>query len=192
MNRSILSLSLISLLFLFSCNGNGNEFDASGTFEADEVIVSAEIPGRITRFDVEEGMILPADSVVGTIDANNLTLQKEQVEASIAALNQKTTDANPQVKLLRDQIGVQQSQLTNLLHEKTRIENLVKADAATQKQLDDINSAIDVLQKQIGVTQQQINVQLNNISTQNRSILSESKPLEKRAAQITDQLHHGV
>jgi HlyD family secretion protein len=78
--------------------------------------------------------------------------------------------------------------LSNLIHEKTRIENLLKADAATGKQLDDITYQIDVARKQLAVTQQQINVQLNNTSTQNRSILSEADPLKKRVAQLQDQV----
>jgi HlyD family secretion protein len=46
---------------------------------------------------------------------------------------------------LQDQLAVQQSQLNNLLHEKERTERLIKADAATGKQLDDINAQIDVV-----------------------------------------------
>ncbi|HCN84853.1 MAG TPA: HlyD family secretion protein, partial [Sphingobacteriaceae bacterium] len=95
---------------------------------------------------------------------------------------------NPQVKLLQDQLSVQQSELDRQLRERIRTENLVKADAATGKQLDDINAQIDVIRKQINVTQQQINVQKNNVQTQNRSILSEGAPLEKRVAQLDDQL----
>jgi HlyD family secretion protein len=91
------------------------------------------------------------------------------------------------VELLQNQLAVQQSQLSNLLHEKTRIENLIKADAATGKQLDDMNAQIDVARKQLNVTQQQINVQRNNIATQNRGILSEADPLKKRVAQLQDQ-----
>jgi membrane fusion protein YbhG len=185
--KKFLSIGTLTIL-LVACRGNGNDFDASGTFEADEVIVSSELAGKITSFQVEEGMTIPKDSVVGTIDATNLALQKEQVEASIEALHEKTADVTPQVRMLKDQINVQRSQLENLQHEKHRIENLLRADAATQKQLDDINSNIDVLTKQIDVTQQQINVQQSNIATQNRGILSESKPLTKRVAQLNDQL----
>ena len=90
--------------------------------------------------------------------------------------------------MLVDQLAVQQSQLNNLQHERTRIENLLKQDAATGKQLDDINAQIDVVKKQMSVTQQQINVQRSNVSTQNRSILSEGKPLQKRVEQLQDQL----
>lgn len=178
----------ITLIVFTGCNGNGKSFDASGTFEADETIVSSEIPGKLISFPVEEGMSLSKDSVVGLVDAANINLQQEQVEASIHALKEKTTDVNPQVQLLNNQLAVQQSQLDNLLHEKARIENLVKADAATGKQLDDINAQIDIIRKSMSVTQQQINVQKNNIATQNRSILSEAEPLKKRIAQLQDQV----
>lgn len=185
--KKIWTTGCIALL-LAACNGNGHDFDASGTFEADEVIVSAEATGKILSLSVEEGMAVPKDSIVGTIDAENIALQKEQVEASIEALGEKTADAAPQVRLLENQLGVQQSRLDNLLHEKTRTQNLVRADAATQKQLDDINAQIDLVRKEMAVTQQQINVQKANTGTQNRGILSESKPLSKRAAQLEDQL----
>ncbi len=180
--------AIIAATLLISCNGNGNKFDASGTFEATEVIVSSELNGKILTFSINEGDTISANRVIGSIDAVGLSLQKEQVQASISSLNDKTVDVAPQVQLLQNQLAVQQSQLTNLLHEKQRVENLIKQDAATGKQLDDINAQIDVVKKQMVVTQQQINVQRSNVSTQNKSILSESKPLQKRVAQFDDQL----
>jgi len=191
--KQLVYLAGLSLFIgLQSCNKNGNQFDASGTFETDEVIVSSELGGRILSLRIEEGQEIAKDSIVGMVDATNLSLQEQQVEASINALNQKTADVSPQVQLLREQLAVQQSQLNNLLHEKTRIENLIRADAATGKQLDDINAQIDVTTKSMAVTKQQINVQQSNIATQNRSILSEAEPLRKRAAQIKDQAGRAV
>lgn len=188
MKQVLLSAVLIAALFMTACNGNGNKYDASGTFEADEVVVSSELSGKILSFNIREGMVLKQDSVVGQVDPTGLSLQKEQVEASIQSLNEKTANVGPQVQLLQNQLAVQQSRLDNQLHEKARIENLLKQDAATGKQLDDIIAAIDVTRKEIAVTQQQINVQKNNIATQNRTVLSEGKPLEKRVEQIEDQL----
>jgi len=186
--KHIVFIALIAISMLTACkNGNGNA-DASGTFEANEVIVSAESSGKLTSFTVEEGQLIAKDSVVGTVDATNISLQKEQVESSIQALGEKTVDVSPQVKLLEDQLAVQQSQLNNLLHEQGRIQNLLKQDAATGKQLDDINAQVDVAKRSMNVTRQQIQVQQNNVATQNRSILSEGKPLQKRVAQLEDQL----
>ena len=185
--RLYLYVSMFSAL-LASCNLNNKSSDAEGTFEADEVIVSSEVPGKILSLNIEEGSVLARDSVVGIIDSVPLDLQKAQIEATIDALHQKTMDVRPQIKLLQDQITVQKAQLENELYEKSRTERLIKADAATTKQLDDINNQIDVLQKQIAVNEQQIKVQETSTGTQNSTVLSEYKPLRKSVAQIEDQL----
>lgn len=186
--KKLMTGILIATTALAACNSNQSTHDATGSFEVDEVIVSSELTGKLLTFEVNEGDSIPKGKVVGTIDAENLSLQKDQVQASIAALREKTADLSPQVKLLQDQLVVQQSQLDKLQHEKQRTENLLKQDAATGKQLDDLNAEIDVVRKQMDVTRQQINVQRSNIGTQNRGILSEGKPLEKRVAQLDDQL----
>jgi HlyD family secretion protein len=185
-------IPLAALLLLMACNNKNGKFDATGTFEVDEVVVSSELAGKITSFSVEEGQTIPKDSIVAVVDAANISLQKEQVEANIQALSEKTADVSPQVRLLENQLAVQQSQLNNLLHEQTRIQNLLKQDAATGKQLDDITAQVDVAQKNLAVTQQQINVQRSNVATQNRGIMSEGKPLEKRIAQLDDQLRRAT
>ncbi|MCW3117086.1 MAG: HlyD family efflux transporter periplasmic adaptor subunit [Chitinophagaceae bacterium] len=176
------------IVFTVACNSQKEKFDASGTFEANEIIVSSELNGKILSFNAEEGSVLAKDSVVGTIDAANVSLQREQVEANIQSLKEKISDASPQIRLLQEQLAVQGAQLNNLQHEKTRVENLFKEDAATGKQLDDINFQLESLQKQMNVTKQQINVQRSTIATQNRGILSEGKPLSKNVALLDEQL----
>ncbi len=115
---------------LQACRSTENEYDASGTFEADEVIVSSELNGQLTSFKVDEGNVLSKDQVVGTIDSLSLALQKQQVEASIRSLSLKTSDVQPQINLLKDQLTVQQSQLDQLIRERNRMENLVKSETA--------------------------------------------------------------
>lgn len=176
------------MLLAVSCKNGDSAHDASGVFEADEVIISSEVSGKILRFDAEEGAILQKGDTVVIIDATPIQLQKEQVEASIQTLPEKTTDVGLQVKLLEDQYAVQAVQLANLEKERVRFEKLVKADAATGKQLDDIVGQIDQLTQQMKVTKQQIKVQRNVSGTQNRAILSERSPLQKRVAQLDDQI----
>ena len=185
--RISLHVSLLSLV-LFACNNNKQHFDASGTFEVDETVVSSEVPGQIEVLNLREGSVLTKDSIVGYIDSVPLELQKAQAEATLNALQEKTVNVAPQVKLLNDQISVLKVQLDDAIHEKERTERLIKADAATQKQLDDLNTQIAVYQKQIAVNQQQIKVQESSTGTQNSTILSEYKPLKKSVAQIEDQL----
>ena len=171
---------------LVACGNKNNQFDAQGSFEAEEIMVSPEVNGRIVAFDIQEGDTLSAQQVVGKIDDTILHLQKEQVEASIDALSQKTTDVKPQVAYLNEQLSLQSVQLKNLEKELTRAEGLFKKDAATAKQVDDLRYQVEALQKQMDVTREQIKLQQSINANQNRAILSEQKPLEKRASQIED------
>lgn len=72
-------------LLAASCGGDG-DFDATGTFEATEIVVSAEAAGRILRFDAEEGDVLRAGRQVGAIDTVQLYLQKLQLERQRASV----------------------------------------------------------------------------------------------------------
>ena len=174
-----------------SCNGNKVNYDAAGNFEADEVMVSAQQNGQLLSFSVREGDQLKEGTVVGQIDMTVQQLQKEQTEASISALRQKTSSASNQVNVVKKQLSAQQTQLDNLFREKERSQKLVKADAAPRKQLVDINAQIDQLKKQMAVTQEQISLYQSNTATQNRSILSEKAPLEKAAQQLQAQINKG-
>lgn len=185
------TLILNAFILLSACTPK-DDFDASGNFEADEVIVSAQQNGELISYSIQEGTKLKAGAQVGQIDVTIAQLQKAQAEASIEALQQKTSNTNEQDLLVKKQLAVQEAQLDQQLHERTRTANLVKADAATRKQLDDIDAAIVQLKKQISVTRQQLSVNNSNNSTQNRSILSEKAPLEKTAAQFQEQVNKGT
>ncbi|MBP6511386.1 MAG: HlyD family efflux transporter periplasmic adaptor subunit [Bacteroidia bacterium] len=186
--KNILSLLIIALFFTSCKNGNG-DFDATGTFEADEIIVSSETAGRILQFDAAEGSLLKKGELTVSIDTTSLALQSEQVAASIQALGEKTTSLAPYIHTLEQQVEVQKTLKKTAERELKRVTNLVKDDAATQKQLDDAQSQFEIASSQLALAERQLEQQKNTINTQNRSILSEQSPLEKRKAQVDDQLN---
>ncbi|HQW91480.1 MAG TPA: HlyD family efflux transporter periplasmic adaptor subunit [Ferruginibacter sp.] len=206
--RSIFKKLLLPIAVsgFISCNNGNGKYDATGTFEADEIIVSAEATGKILMLHVEEGANLVKDSVVGKIDPSAIELQKDQASASVEALQQKTNDAAPQVNILQSQLRLQEKQiavyneqLKTLQKEQQRFQKLVAADAVPAKQLDDINGQVNVLKEQIAaaktqllVLQSQISAQRQVVAIQNRGILSEKDPMEKKIAQIQDQLNKTV
>ena len=197
---------LITIFALFSCNNSDENYDASGTFEADEILVTAKANGTILNLNIEEGQNLKLNEKVGEIDPKSVELQKDQIIASIDAIDQKTNSALPQIQVLQSQISGQsanvsilQEQLQNSVRERNRTANLVAKDAATKKQLDDANGQINVIQKQITAAQsqlstlrQQISTTKENVSIQNRAILSERKPTEKKVGQIEEQLKNNT
>ena len=119
-------LGLCSLLALFSACGNGApKYDATGTFETTEVLVSAEASGRLLYFDIEEGMLLKAGEEVGVVDTVQLYLKKLQLEASIKSVEEQRPDILKQVAATKEQISAAQ-------RERNRVANLLKVGAANQ------------------------------------------------------------
>lgn len=171
-----------------ACNGKENPYDASGTFEAVETIVSAEATGRIMVLSLEEGQALKAGETVGYIDSLQLYLRKKQLEAQIRATGSRLPDIVAQTNVYKQQIAVSQVRLDNLLHEQKRIQNLVKADAATPKQLDDVNAQVEELQKQLDVIRKQDAAQTSVLKTQTSGLRADVQPLVVQIEQINDQL----
>ncbi len=160
---------------LLSCGKTEEKYDASGTFEAVETIVSAEASGNIKELNLEEGQVLKAGQQVGYIDSVQLYLKKKQLEAQVRATLSGRPDIAAQTAALHEQ-------LRQAEREQQRTTNLLKADAATQKQLDDANTQIDVVKKQISALQSSLGITSTNLSDQ-------VKPLNAQIEQINDQLN---
>lgn len=181
-------LTVLSATALFSCNNDKNNYDASGTFETTETIVAAEANGIIKQLNLEEGQMLEAGQYIGYIDSVQLWLQKKQLEAQIRSLLGKSPDITAQTNSFNKQEAVIQSQLNTQLHEKQRVENLVKADAATPKQLDDIKGLVDALRKQLEVIHSQDIAQTSQLTTQTRGLTGDVIPVKVQIEQLNDQL----
>lgn len=164
---------IFSVLWLAACS-RGADFDATGTFEATEVTVSAEAAGRILYFTVEEGDTLRAGVQVGAIDTVQLWLQKMQLERSAASVRSSRPDIGKQVASLREQIAKQQT-------ERRRVQNLLKDGAATTKQLDDIEAELKVLEGQLEAS-------LSTLRNSAVSIDENSSAIELQVAQLDDRL----
>lgn len=169
-----IQLLALAVFLLTACKNQDQGHDASGTFEAVETIVSAEASGTIKALSVEEGQTLQAGQVVGYIDSTQIFLKKKQLQAQINAVLSKKPNVNVQVAALYEQ-------LRQAEREQKRTENLVKADAATPKQLDDVNAQVAVIKKQI-VAQQ------SALSINTTSLNEEAVPLNVQIEQLNDQL----
>lgn len=171
--KQLITSGVIAIL-MGACTGSKKNYDASGTFEAVETIVSAEANGLIKALDVEEGQTLEAGAMLGYIDTLQLYLKKQQLEAQIKAVLSRLPDTPTQ-------LAATEEQLKQAEHEQKRIENLVKAEAATQKQLDDLNAQVTVLKKQI-------EAQRSTLGITSGSLNEETQALKLQVAQIQDQL----
>lgn len=164
---------IATLLLIASC-GKESEFDAQGTFEATEIIVSAEATGRILCFDVEEGSTVEAGNIVGAIDSIQLHLQRRQLIAQQSALLSSRPDVKKQVASIREEIAKQKSELA-------RVENMLRDGAATQKQYDDIGAHIRILEGKLEAA-------LSTLDKNTSSINGNSVAIEAQIAALDDRI----
>lgn len=163
---------------MVSCTSNQMEPDASGVFETTEVIVSAKGSGEILSFRIEEGQEVREDEVVGCIDTTQLALTNRQLAANLLATQDKKLDEHRQVASLRQQIE-------NLQREKQRYAALLAKEAATRKQVDDLDYQIEVLHRQLAAS-------LEQLASSNRSIDSQAEGIRAMLAQADDQLRNAL
>ncbi len=164
---------IAAMLVAVSC-GKESEFDAQGTFEAIEVVISSEANGKILDFDVVEGSIVEADKPVGAIDSVQLHLQRKQLLAQHSALLGSRPDIKKQGASLCEQIAKHKSELR-------RVENMLKDGAATQKQYDDIEAQVKILETQLDATLSTLD---KNTTTINNNLLA----LEAQIAALDDRI----
>ena len=166
--------TLSTLLLLLSCGNKEGDYDATGSFEATEIIVSSQANGRILELNINEGDQLQMGQMVGYIDSTQLYLQKMSLLSNAKGVIAQQPDINAQTAALKDQINT-------LKREKERVERLVAANAANQKQLDDIESELEIVESRLSA-------QTSTLQKSSAHISAQSSTLEIQVAQLNDQL----
>lgn len=171
--KRITTIFLIPL-FLYSCDGDDAAVDASGTFEAVEVIVSSEVTGTLEELSIQEGALVAEGQPLGWIDSTQLYLKKKQLLAQIDAILSRRPHIATQLASYRVQLETAERELA-------RVRNLFKADAATQKQVDDATAQVSVIRKQMDAHRSSLDVS-------SQSLVTETLPLSAQVEQLEDQL----
>lgn len=161
---------LLTAIIIISCNKNNEKADAYGNFEATEITVSSESNGKIEFLNVEEGAQLIKGSLVGLIDTLQLHYTREQLKASIETVQSKSTSVLSQINVLNEQLKTAKI-------EQTRIQNMYAENAATKRQIDEIDGKVKVIEKQI-----------SSVQTQNAPILNEIKSIKVQIEKLDDQI----
>lgn len=168
----------LTALLMLSCKQAPQLYDASGSFEAIETLIPADASGIIQQLDIREGQVIDSAQIIGYIDSTQLHLRKKQLEAQIKAVLSKKPN-------ISRQLAAYQVQLDQARHELARIDRLVKADAATPKQLDDAKSMVAVIEKQMEALQSTLSITSEGLS-------QDTGPLFTQIAQLNDQIRRCV
>lgn len=137
------ALTALVLLIASGCGEEESLPSGSGMIEATEVTVSAQVAGPVERLFFDEGTVVATGDTLAIIDTTKLALELASARAGREVVLTRLDAAR---------LRLQEAQETEayLQKEVNRIEKLVGANTATQRQLDDIRHRYT--QAQIGVS----------------------------------------
>lgn len=178
MKKNTFWIGCVACLLTIGCKDQENEYDASGMFEATEVIVSSEMSGRLLRLDVEEGESIEAGKVVGLIDTMQLHWLKLQAYQAVEAINNRIPDVDLQLESYR-------RRLEQGIQEEKRVARLFEGGAATQKQYDDVKTEVEV-------GRSMLDAQVDQLNTMVASAKDEMAIYRLKIKQVEDQIQRCV
>lgn len=187
MRNNYLFIAILSTAFM-ACGNDKKEYDATGTFEATEVTVSAKSTGEIKMFSVTEGQLIDSGTLVGKIDAYQLQQTSAQLEAQKRQLASSRSATDSRKLDLEKQLSSINQQITNAQRERQRFTELVNDGAVPRKQLDDINNQIKVLERQREATRDQIRSNNASLTEQSKGIAAQIEGISAQQRQIADQI----
>jgi len=164
---------LLIALTIASCGEDVN-YDASGSFEAIETMISAEVNGKLLQLSLEEGQEVNAGQVIGYIDSTQLYTRKLQLLQNKKAILSGRPQANVQIEAMKEE-------LANAITNRDRTEKLVKGGVANQKQLDDANAVVATLQAKISAQESSLHITTSSLNEQARTV-------DAQLAEVNDQL----
>ena len=161
---------LYCTVIIYGCARHNNSADAFGNFEAREIIVSSEVQGKLLTLNINEGQFIKINELAGIVDTASLSINRERLMAQEKVIKAKSSN-------ILSQISIYEEEIRNLTREKNRLENLIKDNAATRQQLDDITGKINVLE-----------LNIESIKRQNNTVIAEMGVLRSELKQIANQI----
>ena len=107
-NRVFLILALLtigSLIWYFVTVRPTPDLQLIGTVDANEVVVSAKIPGRIQTLTVDEGQDVKAGQLIAVIESNDLQAAREAAEATVSSQKSKLSETEVTERQTRGETG---------------------------------------------------------------------------------------
>jgi HlyD family secretion protein len=166
----IIVISLFPVIINSGCHGKNDVADAYGNFQSTEVTVSSQIQGELVFLNIREGQHYDKGELAGIVDTISFSLKREQLIAQEKVIRAKSNNILSQIK-------IQEEEKKNLVREKERLENLVKDNAATRKQIDDIIGRLNVM-----------DLNIESVNRQNIVTLAELEVLKSELKQVDNQI----
>lgn len=162
------SIVLVAATYYFLSTPGSNDLVLVGTVDSNQVVVSPQIAGRISRLMVDEGTPVKQGDLIALLDPSELEAQERAATATISSLRSKVSESqysqqatkgttssdvsNAQARLQssRAQLAQAEATLTRVESDSRRIIGLAQAGVASE---------MEKVQAEAGLRAQQASVQ---------------------------------
>ncbi len=167
-------LPLILAVSIIQCEKAVYQIYGTGTFEAREVLVSAQTLGQILEMPVEEGQSIQKDQILARIDVEKIELQKQPIEAGMHELNLN-------LSIAREQEQQAQIQFENIKTRYDRFKTLFDQKSISQQQMDDLQSQYELAEKN-----------LKSARLRSQTLVAKKEQLDAQSALLERQIADGT
>ena len=166
-NRVFMILGLLtlgSLIWYLLTTRTSGDLKLMGTVDANEVLVSAKIPGRIETLNVQEGQTVKAGDLIAVVESEDLAAARKAAEANVVSDQSKlaetvetqkqnegevssaSTNARAQVKASQAALAQAQANLAHQKADTTRIVALASQGIASEQAKDEAVTSLQAAQ----------------------------------------------
>ena len=161
-NRFFILLGIIfviaSIYYYFSAD-HSSDLVLIGTVDANQVIVSAQVEGRIQKLLVDEGTPVKAGDLIAVLDPSELQAQEAAATATIASLQQKVAEMRHTEK------STSGSTTSDVANAQARLSSakaqLLQAQAALDRTESDSRRVIELAKAGIASDQERVQAETN-------------------------------
>ncbi len=145
-------LTLASLIFYLVTVPRAGELEIIGTVDANEVVVSSKIPGRIQKLTVVEGQKVDAGELIAVIESHDLQAALQAAQATVAGDRYKLSETQETVRQNRGETG----SATLAAEAQVRTAQAALAEARAQYDRQQADTSRDVALAKMGIVSAQI------------------------------------
>lgn len=160
---------LASLAFYLFSTPRGSDLDLIGTVDANQVIVSPQTEGRISKLLVDEGTAVKQGDLIATIDPAELEAQARAAAATIDSLRSQVSATEA------TSVATQGSTTSSVANAQARLEStraqLLQAEATLQRVESDSRRTVALAQQGVASDQDRVQAE-SNLSAQQAVVTS--------------------
>ncbi|HZZ38552.1 MAG TPA: efflux RND transporter periplasmic adaptor subunit [Acidobacteriaceae bacterium] len=192
-------LTVVALVWYFLSTNRSTDLQLVGTVDANEVVVSSRIQGRIASLDVTEGQRVTAGQMVATIEADDLAAARNAAQASVTGARYKVagsrdterqtvgetaaqvTAAEAQLRVAQAALAQAQAQYEHQEADTSRAVALAKAGVASEQTRDEMVTSLNAAKAAVESARENVSAQQAALKTAEANLYQ-----AKVAAQTVD------